>query len=68
MPLPSPCPVQAVLGTLRAMVKRGNDYDDIKNMTMYLCYDLVPPYDPDLLCEPTLDRYLPHVCQPHVLN
>jgi hypothetical protein len=31
-------------------------------MTMQICYELVPPMDPDLLCEGALDNYGPHVC------
>ncbi|ELU16409.1 hypothetical protein CAPTEDRAFT_213629 [Capitella teleta] len=62
LPLNEDCNTcRAGILALQALVKPGNSYEDLKNLTMQLCYEVVPPYDPDLLCEGALDNYGPHV-------
>ena len=53
--------MQALLLGLKALVGAGNSYEDLKNLTMQICYTVVPPMDPDLLCEGASYTLGPHV-------
>lgn len=53
---------------VQSLIEDGASYEEIKNITMDICYRIVPPagFDPDKLCDAILDTYAPHVL--YVLN
>jgi len=56
-----------LLGLLSSLINQGLGYDDVKNVTMEICYMVVEgEYNPDTLCEHVLDTYAPHVI--YILN
>ena len=42
-------------------MKAGNDFEDLKNISMDICYEGLSPHDPDILCEGLVNNYAPHV-------
>ena len=55
--------MQASVSVLQRLVKNGLTYEEAKNATMVICAGVVAVdgWDPELLCEPILDTYGPHV-------
>lgn len=53
----------ALVGLLESLIQGGADYEELKNVTMAICYLIVPVegWNPDTLCELALDTYAPHV-------
>lgn len=61
-------PCMTLIALTTSIIRSGASYDEIKNLTMAICYQVVPPegYNPDQLCDLVLDTYAPHVI--YVLN